>query len=111
MFHPKYVKGFKFDRAKIALVAGVQSSHDLEVDAYIPIIKDRLNPHGYEYITLVWEHDVPRDAPDGRLALVVVLDTGDEAEELRQKKLGELDSSIEAARVALAGPDVWERYE
>jgi hypothetical protein len=43
--------------------------------------------------------------------LVVVLDTGDEAEELRQKKLGELDSSIEAARVALAGPDVWERYE
>ena len=110
MSHPKYVKGFKFDREKIALVAEVQSSHDPEVDAYFPIIKNMLNPHGYMCFTLVWENDVPRDAPDGRLAVVVVLDTGDDAEELRQRKLGELDSSIEAARVALAGPDVWERY-
>lgn len=46
-----------------------------------------------------------------RFALVIVLDTGDDEEELRKRDLGVLDSSIEAARIALTGPDVWESCE
>ena len=107
----KFVKGFKFDHAKIATVAGVQSSHNPEVDVYIPIIKDTLNPEGYKYITLVWENNVPRDVEDGWLALVVVLETGSEIEDLRQMELGELDSSIQQASPALDGLGVWETYE
>ena len=107
----KFVKGFKFDHTKIATVAGVQSSHDPEVDVYIPIIKDTLNPEGYKYITLVWENNVPRDVEDGWLALVVVLETGSEIEDSRQMELGELDSSIRRASPALDGLGVWETYE
>ena len=107
----KFVKGFKFDHAKIATVARVQSSHDPEVDIYIPIIKDTLNPEGYKYITLDWENNVPRDVEDGWLALVVVLETGSEIEDSRQMELGELDSSIRRASPALDGLGVWETYE
>jgi hypothetical protein len=108
----KYVKGFKFDRTKIAHVfAEVESSNDPEVDVYIPIIKDLLNRDGYEYVALAWEHNVPKNTIDSRFALVIVLDTGDDEEELRKRDLGVLDSSIEAARIALTGPDVWESCE
>ena len=107
----KFVKGFKFDHAKIATVAGVQSSHNPEVDVYIPIIKDTLNPEGYKYITLVWENNVPRDVEDGWLALVVVLETGSEIEDLRQMELGELDLSIQWVRYALDSLGVWETYK
>ena len=60
---------------------------------------------------MAWEHDIPRDAPDGQLALVIVLDTGDDMHELRQKELGEVDPSIKWAGPALDGPDVWESYD
>ena len=108
----KFVKGFKLDRSKIAALAEVESSSDPEVDAYIPIIVYQLNRDGYKYITAGWEHDVPRDAKDGRLALIIVLDIGYDEEELRQKDLGDIDWSIEWARpYVLFGPDVWESYE
>jgi hypothetical protein len=97
-------------KAKIAAL--VESSHDPEVDAYIPIIVHQLNRDGYKYITTAWEHGVPRDAKGGRLALVIVLDVGYDEEELRKKDLGDVDWSIEWARPhVLVGPDVWESYE
>ena len=110
--YKKFVKGFKLDRSKIAALAEVESSSNPEVDAYIPIIVHQLNHDGYKYITAGWEHDVPCDAKDGRLVLIIILDIGYDEEELRQKDLGDIDWSIEWARPhVLVGPDVWESYE
>jgi hypothetical protein len=105
-----YVKGFKLDRAKIAAGFGLKSRNDPEVDAYIPIIKNRLNRSGYKYVALVWEHEVDRTA-DGKLGMVFVLDGGYDAEELKRKELGEIDWSLTWARPVLVGPDVWESYD
>ena len=42
--------------------------------------------------------------------MVVVIDSGDDEEELRRRDLGVLDPSIEVAKAAFTGPDVWEAY-
>ena len=42
----KYVKGFKLNRYKIAIVAGLQSGDDPEVDVYIPTSRKTRGHHG-----------------------------------------------------------------
>ncbi|KAF8880317.1 hypothetical protein BD779DRAFT_1788651 [Infundibulicybe gibba] len=100
---PRYIKGYTVDRSQLAAL--------LEVD-----ISDRLSLGEAVSETIRY---IDRDAylfigggvrpGRGVFEIVIVLDEGDDEDELRGRELGPLDSSIVAAMCVLEGPSVWLR--
>ncbi|KAF8802227.1 hypothetical protein BYT27DRAFT_7197315 [Phlegmacium glaucopus] len=103
-----YVKGYKIDRQKVASMVEVDC-HDPEVDEYIRVIVHQLPRSAYKYITAAKEHNPPADPmEDGHLALIIVLEAGQDEKTLREKEIV-VDESIEWAKPhVLVGPDIWE---
>lgn len=101
----EYFKGFILDKfLMIADVIGVESANDPEVDIYTDIIIWGFNRDGYKFIGLV------RDPARELLALAIVLEVGNNAEELRKMELPIDDTIMAAKPYVLVGPDVWELY-
>jgi hypothetical protein len=81
---------------------------DHEVDEYIRVIVHMFPRTAYKYITTAKESNVPIDQKDGRLALVIVLEVGDDENTLREMVIV-VDPTIEwALPHVLVGPDIWE---
>ena len=106
----RYVKGYKIDRQKVADLVEAANRKDPLVDAGIRSVVARLNRSAYMNIATGYDPPTPEGAR--HLALIVALDVGYDQEQLKEKKLGDIDESIMAALPhVLVGPDVWELCE
>ena len=102
-----YVKGFKIDRNKVANMIEVDPA-DQEVDEYFRVIVHMIPRTAYKFITSAKNPNVPIDQSDGHLALVIVLEVGDDENALREMEIV-VDPTIEwALPHVLVGPEVWE---
>jgi len=101
-----YVKGYKIGQ-KVACMVEVDRL-DPEVDEYIRVIVHQLPRTAYKYIATAKEHNLPVDQKDGHIALIIVLEVGEDEKALKEKEIV-VDESIEWAKPhVLVGPDVWE---
>jgi len=97
VFRQKFIKGYEFDREKVEEafncdpLAVLETIEDIYHDSYIGSAGGRL----------------PQD-PVGKLRIILVLDCGDDYEELKGRKVGDVDSWFEQAKATtLTGPDVY----
>jgi len=104
----RFVKGYKFDRAKIAQTFKLSGASDNDVDDVIHTAVSMLNRQGFLYLACAYD-DKP--GVDWTLCNVIVLDEGTDPKALHEKPLVEdqVDETILWARPhVLDGPGVWE---
>ena len=93
VFRQKFIKGYEFDREK------VEKAFNCDPLAVLETIEDLYHE---SYIGRL-----PQD-PVGKLRIILVLDCGDDYEELKSRKVGDVDSWFEQAKATtLTGPDVY----
>jgi hypothetical protein len=107
---PRYVKGFKLDRQKVANVIGAKDRMDPLVETGIQVMIRQINRSAYLRI----EGGYEPPGPDGErhVSIIIALAIGNDKDELKKRPLGDIDESIERALPhVLVGPDVWELWE
>jgi len=103
----RYVKGYKIDSQKVADLVEAANRKDPLVDVGICSVVAWLNSSGYVNIATGYKPPTPDGAC--HLALIITLDVSYNQQQLREKKLGDIDESIMAMLPhVLGGPDVWE---
>jgi hypothetical protein len=89
----------------IANILGVETNSP-EVSEFNYNVVRSLDPDGYKFIGLVYQHTQP-----SRLAMAIVLEIGEDPEELEKAEVS-IDSTIAAALPhVLVGPGVWELWD
>jgi len=105
-----YVKGFKFNRDKLAKASARFANDEDEFFSIIPFLLHELHHVSCKYIGWAYEHEP--DPRDGRLHLVLVfvMEQGMDKEELERRELKHsIDPTIERALPhVLEGPGVWK---
>jgi hypothetical protein len=102
VFTKKYLKGYEFDRAKVAKAFDCKPLSP-EAEQNLKIIR---RSYRETYIGEAIGR-LPEDPPSkGRI--ILVLTAGDDYEELKEGKLGDIDPWFEQAKAStLSGPDVY----